>query len=195
MQKKINKTSSFLRNSYFRPPTGFTLVELLVVIGIISLTIGTVSSLLLSGISSQSRILAEQEVSDQVSYLLEYMGRALRMAKKDDLGGVNCLSGDKVNYEINPEKNAIKFRNYRDECQRFFLDGNQIKEERTGIVLPLTSPALKINSLKFDLSGESQADKIQPKITIFLEIEGRGRNPPKIQIQTTISQRNLDVKY
>jgi prepilin-type N-terminal cleavage/methylation domain-containing protein len=174
---------------------GFTLVEMLVVIGIFSLIVGAISGIFLSGILSQRRILAEQEISDQTSYLLEYIGRALRMAKKDDLDGVNCLLGDKVNYEINSAKNEIKFRNYKDECQRFFLDGNQVKEERSGIILPLTSSALKVNSLKFELFGESQADDFQPKVTIFLEIEGRGRNPPKIQIQTTISQRNLDVQY
>jgi prepilin-type N-terminal cleavage/methylation domain-containing protein len=97
---------------------GFTLVEMLVVIGIFSLIVGAISGIFLSGILSQRRILAEQEISDQTSYLLEYIGRALRMAKKDDLDGVNCLLGDKVNYEINSAKNEIKFRNYKDECQR-----------------------------------------------------------------------------
>jgi prepilin-type N-terminal cleavage/methylation domain-containing protein len=172
----------------------FTLIEMLVVIGIFSLIIGAVSDLFLSGIFSQKKILTEQDLLNQTGYLLEYMGRALRMAKKDDIGGVNCLPGEKVNYKVNPAQNEIVFRNYNNECQRFFLDGTQIKEEKNGIVLPLTSSALKVDSLKFSISGQEQTDNLQPRVTIFLEIEGQ-KYQPKIKIQTTISQRDLDVQY
>lgn len=180
---------------------GFTLVEMLVVIGLFSLIGGSIVALFVSGISSQRKILATQELLDQTSYVLEFMGRALRMAKKDDVGGkVNCLSGDKVNYELTRGNQGIKFRNYKDECQEFYLEGDRLMEARkkgdeATTTLPLTSSALKVNSLKFHLSGAGQGDNLQPRVTIFLEISGRGKNPPTIKIQTTISQRDLDVQY
>lgn len=169
---------------------GITLVEMLVVIGIFSLIAGAISGPFLSGISSQRKILANQEILDQTSYVLEYMSRALRMAKKDQNG--TCIPA-KTNYQ--KLANGIKFLNYNNECQQFYLEQSQLKENKAGTILPLTSNLIKVRSFRIQLSGETQTDNLQPRVTIFLEVEGRGKNPPKIQIQTTISQRNLDVQY
>lgn len=170
---------------------GLTLVEMLVAIGIFSSIVGTITGLFLSSLSSQKRILATQELLDQTSYVLEYMSRALRMAKKD-LNGT-CIQS-KTNYATT--SNGIEFLNYTGkECQKFYLENNQLKEFKAGQTLPLTSQFIKVKSFKILLSGENQEDNLQPKITIFLDVEGRGKNPPKIQIQTTISQRDLDVRY
>lgn len=168
----------------------FTLIEMLVVIGIFSLVAGSISGLFISGIISQRKILATQELMDQTSYVLEYMSRALRMAKKD-LNGT-CIPA-KTNYQ--KLSNGIKFLNYNTQCQQFYLDGTQLKERKDVTTLPLTSNSIKVNYFRIQLSGETQDDKVQPRVTIFLEVEGRGKNPPKIQIQTSISQRDLDVQY
>jgi prepilin-type N-terminal cleavage/methylation domain-containing protein len=174
---------------------GFTLIELLVVIAIFSIGIGSITGIFISGLSSQRRILAEQDILNQIGYAIEYMGRAIRMAKKDDISisgqTKNCLSGNKVNYET-PTESEIKFRNYQNQCQRFYLSSNQIFEEKDGTVLALTSPKIKVNTLKFKIFGESQDDTYQPRVAIFMEIESRGK---KLQFQTTISQRDIDVKY
>lgn len=181
----------------------FTLVEMLVVIGIFSLVLEAIVGIFISAVSIQRKILSQNEVLDQISYALEYMGKAIRMAKKDDIEiygqTINCLSGEKTNYEIS--SNSIKFRNYKNECQRFFLAEDKISEERitpttiTTTILPLTSPKLKVNSLQFRVNGQTQDDILQPSVTILLEIEGRGKNIPKMRIQTTISQRDADVQY
>jgi len=68
------------------------------------------------------------------------------------------------------------------QLQRDFLK----KQEETH---PLTLPGLVIEELKFKLQGESSADNLQPRVTIFLKIG----SPLKIELQTTISQRNLDI--
>lgn len=177
---------------------GFTLVEILTVIGIFSLISGAVVGIFLLGVNSQKRILATQELLDQGSYVLEYMGKALRMAKKDDIEigkiTVNCLEGEKVNYEIKEEGRKIRFRNYLNQCQEFYLEGDKIMEKR-GEADPLSLTSLKVLSLKFSLQGELQDDETQPRVTISLKIQGRGKNPPILTLQTTVSQRDLDVKY
>jgi len=117
------------------------------------------------------------------------------MAKKDDLGGINCLSGDKVNFELTHSGNGIKFRNYKDECQEFYLDGKRIFENKNGNVLPLTSANLEVNFLKFQIFGETQSDKIQPRVMTSFEIQKKGQSETKTRFQTTISQRDLDVQY
>lgn len=175
---------------------GYTLLEIMVGI-VVFLIIGVIlTDLFTSTVFNQKMILYLQELLDETSYLLEYMGRALRMAKKDDIGGVNCLLGDKVNYEIDPSGSSIKFRNSQNECQKFFLENNQIKQEKSGQILPLTSSKIKVNSLRFNVLGETQNDTFQPRVAILLEISiPIGKIQKKIQIQTMISQRDLDVKY
>lgn len=197
---------------------GFTLAELLVVTFVVSLILGATIDLFLSAIASQKRNLAKQELLNQISFVLDYISRELRMAKKDDLEGENCLAGEKVNYEIGEEdkkiyeieeegkkiflkeSKKISFKNFEGKCQSFYFD------EQSGTIktkvwtsskeeydLPITS--VKINLLKFLICGEEQGDGLQPRVTILLEAETKEKRPIQIKFQTTISQRDLDVSY
>jgi prepilin-type N-terminal cleavage/methylation domain-containing protein len=184
--------------------TGFTLVEMLVAITIFSVTTGVISGIYVSGINQQRRALVSQTILDQTSFALEYMSRALRMAKKELSNPPDCLSQRGLNYEITHSGSGLKFINHLqdDDCQEFFLEGGLLKYRRNigkalEETLPLISNKIEIVSLKFNLAGESQNDDLQPRLTIFLEISGKGalEGSQKIKIQTSISQRNLDVSY
>ena len=176
----------------------FTLIELLVVIAIFSMVVGAITNAFFSSISAQRKMLAEQELLNQVSYVLEYMGRAIRMAKKDDIEifgqEINCLGGENVNFETSSNFDSIKFRNYQNQCQKFYLENEAIWEEKgeQSQSFPLTSTStLRITNLKFQVSGDSEGN--QPRVTISLEVESaKIKNPPKLYFQTTISQRDLN---
>lgn len=179
----------------------FTLIELMVAVLIFSLIITAVSGIFISSLKSQRRTLTYQKVLDQTSYVLEYMSRTLRMAKKD-LTGVCNITPSKSNYEKTRAGNGLKFMNYKDECWEFFIENNQLKERRkigtfAEETLDLTSGELKITALNFNLKGESQNDDDQPRVTFSLSAKGADfiSDQPDIKIQTTVSQRNLDVKY
>lgn len=177
----------------------FTLIELMVATAIFLMILTMISGFFISAIRAQRMVLANQEVSDQISYALEYMSRSLRMAKKEL--GEGCLSQRGLNYESTRGGSGLKFINTLEgnDCQEFFLENNQLKywKRSTGQTFPLTSNTLKINSLIFNLIGQHQDDDFQPRVTIFLEMSRKGSEGEslKIQIQTTISQRNLDVQY
>ncbi|MDO8436187.1 MAG: type II secretion system protein, partial [bacterium] len=175
----------------------FTLIELMVAVLVFSIIAAAASGILISSLKSQKRILAEQRILGQTSYILEYMSRTLRMAKKDLIG--DCINV-KMNYEKTRAGNGLQFINYKDECWEFFLDNNELKERRKiGTVdeeiLSLTSSNLKVNSLNFNLIGRPVDDNSQPRVTFSLSVRGVdfGVSQPDIKIQTTISQRNLDV--
>ena len=193
---------------------GYTLIEVMVAVGIFTIVIAAPTGFFVSSLKGQQKALASQEVLDETSYALEYISRSLRMAKKE----LNCESkltpntcvclknaGYGTNYELihEDEKKGIKFTNYRNQCQEFFLDinDNRLKEVKDGgEAIPLTSDDLEIVSFKIvPQDSWGQNDNKQPKITLFLEVKGiesaRPELQPKIQIQTTISQRNLDVTY
>jgi type II secretory pathway pseudopilin PulG len=185
---------------------GFTLVEILAGIFIFVLVVGTATSLLISAFNAQKRALAIREVIDGASYVIDYMSRAISMAKKDDLEirGIefHCLPGyDFRNYYVDSSNPQITFRTYKlNECQSFFLDlgSKRIKERKTGQNYPvaeenyLTPEGLEVTNLKFFVQGDDQYDNLQPKVTIFLEIQKRGQPATKISLQTTITQKDLD---
>jgi len=181
-------------NSVTTKSKGLTLIEMLVAVTVFAITVGIISGLFISATRTQRKTLAAQEILNQTSYLLEYMSRALRMARKD-LNG-DCLTNAGDNYEIITD--GIRFIDYNGICTEFFLESGRIERKIGSDPLELTSDNLQVNSLWFYLSGETQTDIFQPRVTISLEIESKRPvtgSPPKIQIQTSISQRNLDVQY
>lgn len=185
-------------NNKLKKDRGFTLVEMLVAIFIFTLVIGAMVGLFISGIRGQKNALTTQRLLDQTSYNLEYMSRALRMALKEgQQDGPDCLSQDGLNYEV--VNSRLRFINHleNDDCQEFFLDGTRLKQTKEGEELFLTSDNLEVASLNFNLIGESQTDTNQSRVTLSLKIQGKGPTievMPEIRIQTTISQRNLDVR-
>lgn len=184
----------------------FTLIELLVAVFIFTLVVGLSSAVFISGIQLQRRALASQKLLDEVGYALEYMSRAIRMAKKEryctdpaDPATCYCLtgSGHGYNYEITREGKGLKFINYKNECQEFFWEAadNQLKESKDGgQAVAFTSAGFEVKSFNIQLSGESQEDNEQPRVTFFLEIKSKGLGGPEVQLQTTISQRNPDIQ-
>ncbi len=173
------------------PNKGFTLIEMVVAVAVFTLVVTMASGLFISSLRVQRQSLAYQVVLDQTSYATEYMSRALRMAKKDIAG--DCISA-KLNYEGTREGKGLKFKNYENVCQEFFwdTDTNQLKEIKGGEENFLTSNDLQILAFNINLAGVSQYDDLQPRITILLDIKGKEQS--NIKIQTTISQRNLDVR-
>ena len=170
---------------------GFTLIEILVAVSIFVLLVTAASGLFVSSLRAQRINLATQELLSQTSYLGEYMSRAIRMARKD-LDGA-CTGTKKLNYEF--INGCLKFRrDYEGECvcQQFCLVGERIKEIKGDRENYLTSPDLRVLAFGITLEGETQWDDRQPKVIISLEIEGKEET--KIEIQTTVSQRELDIK-
>jgi prepilin-type N-terminal cleavage/methylation domain-containing protein len=197
---------------------GFTLVELLVAVAVFSLTVAAASGIFISALQTQRKSLASQQILDQTSYSLEYMGRALRMAKKEKADPPACLTADLIpggrgtNYGTNLARDKIRFVSYDDRCQEFFLDGNQLKERKSptsttpsaadfGPPTPLTSNDVFVELFKVGPitdHGWSQDDDLQPRVTISLKLRGvsqKVEERPEIKIQTTVSQRDLDVQY
>jgi type II secretory pathway pseudopilin PulG len=187
----------------------FTIIELLISVAIFSIVIAVVSGIFISAQKAQRKTLAVQQVLSQTGYLMEHMSRSIRMAKKDLTGECLTAFGAKYNYETDAVgRDRIRFLNYRNQCQEFFLDSvsNQIRQRESidntalnfASSLPLTATST-IEVVSFNI-GPSESwrqppiDFNQPRITLFLEIKAKGENQPGIKFQTTISQRNIDIQ-
>ena len=166
---------------------GFTLIEILVASSVFALLVGASSGIFISSLKSQRQSLATQDVLNQTSYLMEYMSRAIRMAQKDMTGA--CTGTSKLNYAFDGQ--CLKFANYQGTCQQFCLVGTRLQDAGGNY---LTSASSTVSAFNVVLVGERQipTDYLQPKATVFLRIEGKEGS--KTEIQTTISQRNPDVR-
>jgi len=189
----MNKKYLNFITTYFRKQKGLTLIEILIAVAMLSMTIIAVSGLFVAGINYHRRVLATQELIDQTSYIMEYMSRALRMAKRDANGG--CIQAGR-NYELTSD--GIKFLSSNGDCTEFYLDGGQIKKKIGALSWNLLSSTFTVKFLNFSISGEDSppTDTYQPRVTIILDVSGRAignTGSPRVQVQTTVSQRNLDI--
>ena len=138
------KSKIIIKNS----SAGFTLVEMIVVMAVFLMIIGGAVGIFLSIIANQRRILSEQEILNQTSYIEEYMSKALRMATKDGLGnclvdvsmpsrethpGYSYLLTRQVTDGANTYYTGIKFLNQsnldslgKPICQEFYLDNSDL---------------------------------------------------------------------
>ena len=178
---------------------GFTLIELLITMTVFSIVITTSLGLFSSAFREQRKSIASIYLLNEASYVTEYMSRALRMAKKDLAGA--CIDS-KYNYQ-NPgdDTSKIRFLNYHEKCQEFILDGNELKVGISNTSIPptekdfLTPSNLVVEDLNFKIVGGTQDDELQPKVTFILKIKTEELKPQELNLQTTISQRDLDVEY
>jgi type II secretory pathway pseudopilin PulG len=214
--------------------TGFTLIELIISTAIFMLIIGVAVVIFVYVAQHQRRILADQELMNQISYVQEYMSKALRMAKTASSEEDNmCLEGNDADGYIylltRPDSQTgffkgIKFINQsdNDSCHEIFLDNitdpdnpvlKELKNtENENSAVALTSKNLKIEFVRFGINGENGSvatspnssgnfagakrdDDRQPRVTVILGVKILSDAEEKVRIfQTTISQRNLNVK-
>jgi len=160
---------------------GFTLIELVVVMAVFLLIMGSALGIFISIVQHQKRVLSQQELLNQASYFVEQMTKGLRMARKDLTG--DCLGTPGYVYLLEDldgntgKYRSIKFINASDtditrpdgSCQKYCLDNSDpdnpvLKELKNrgkdgnwscGSGTQATSTNLKINSLGFILNGDS----------------------------------------
>ena len=186
---------------------GYTITEILVGITIFMILSAASVDFFVSSLEMQQKALISQRLLDNASYSLEYMGRALRMAKKHESPDI-CAFLEAKNYELTTRgQGGIKFLNYDNQCLEFYLNNIPNSSNNFNLMVfdyannkeyPLTPDYLNVISFKITLSGDNVVkDDLQPKVTLFLEVQGKqSKKPelqPKIKIQTTVSQRNLDI--
>ena len=186
---------------------GLTLIELLVAVAILAFAMIATVGIFTASVRGQTKNLAYQELFNQTGYVIEYTGRALRMAKKDVLG--DCVGTFYLNYLKTEGGKGIRFLNYRNKCQEFRLNvaTDRFQERESddntslnfGSWVDLTSD--NIEMVSFNIGPDSswdQNDFEQSRVTLFFKVMGasdrfKSAEQPIITAQTTVSQRNLDV--
>lgn len=188
---------------------GVTIIELVVVLAIFALMIIATASIFISAIQQQKGTLRDQELLNQVDYVIEYMSRTMRMAVNDTNG--DCLGPDYAGYDYvlthfdssSGFYQGIKFSSSYDGCHEFFLDTDGIlKSLRPDDIYNILSPSqfnnFTIKYIRFIINGDKAwssnppSSLFQPRVTIALDVLTNTASSPREKIfQTTISRRDL----
>ncbi len=155
---------------------GFTLIEVIVVMGVFLFIIGVAISIFISVVQNQKKVLSEQQLISQISYVEEYMSKALRMAAVDNTANGSCVPKGYI-YLLTDHDNdnqtfeGIRFFNQSSgDCQEFYIDNTadslhpvlkELKGSEPGYrasnndgAIAITSAGLKINYVKFSINGK-----------------------------------------
>lgn len=184
---------------------GFTLIETLVSLFIYGVMSIALMNIFVSTLNTQSRILQNQDLMSQSSYALEHMGKIIRMAEKDETG--NCAPAGEA-YKVENGIKSITFLAYDSKsesykCTQFLLEDNAIKEAKSTddtvanlqTAQAITSSSVVVSDLAFSVTGDTSGESpaLQPKTTIMINMRYNSSNPPRLIMQTSISQRKLDL--
>ena len=169
--KRILYLKSYISNL----KDGFTIVELLVAMGVFIVLLGIVVGTFIGSLKSQRSIVALMLANDNASLVLEQMAREIRTGKSFSISG-----------------NQLIFENASDEDVAYRVN-NEAIERGTGLPArfsPITSNAVKVTDLDFIILPQANWP---PRITIRLEVGSRNLELGSVKtvIQTTVSGRNI----
>ena len=175
---------------------GFTLLEMIVSLGIFAIAALLATSSLLSLTDAQKKAYSLQSAYDNIRFALETIAKDIRTgdifycgASFDDLPAVpapkDCaLGGPSLTYK-NVTGNNIAYRVLNSKIEKF-VDGVPVGD--------MTSSDMTINTLTFYVLGSPPSDNLQPRLTIIIQgTAGSGRSASKLNLQTTISQRKIGI--
>ncbi len=193
MKKKIFKPKILL------PIKGFTLVELMISIGvfliIITISLGAILSVLDAGREAR----ALKSVLTNLNFAVEAISREIKFGTNYYCGTTtsntwtpqNCTGGG------NPPQGSITFTASDGTTDVIFrLNGTQIEKsvDNGNTYIGVTSPEIVVQDLKFYVFGALNTDTSQPRV--FMILRGYAGTKPTSQsrfiVQTSVSQRVLD---
>ena len=176
---------------------GMTLLETMVALGLFSLVIVFTMGLFISGIKSQARASEMNLVNNEASFLLERMGREIRMANKiDDMqirdynGGGTPNPGPRINFTNHESKSAVYCQADSSGVCASGVSAVAVSVGYDGSFVPISSPNVKVTDLQFYSNGDLVASPAeQPIITILLELESSRDPSVTIKLQTSVVPR------
>src|SRR3989338_3109725 len=164
---------------------GFTLIELIVALGVFMMVMTITLSAFLNIMDIQKKTEAFRKVNDNLNFAMEAMMREIREGK--GYSAADCSGAD------------FCFTNKDGKAVKYQLNGGGYMErkEEADEWLRMTSDGIKITRLSFFVSGGktySSGERQQPLVTISIGGESgeKEKLKSKLDLQATVSQRKLD---
>jgi prepilin-type N-terminal cleavage/methylation domain-containing protein len=192
---------------------GFTLVEVLVAIGLFSILVAIAAGGFVNALRTQRQVAALVTAQSNASLALEQMTREIRT------GYLFCDSTDPANPNTvnnNPVLSMpcashcvvsgdgdiwtcdlLDFYNAQSEDVDYSLAGGQLmRSANGGTAQSITGGTVSVSYLKFIIFGNIEGDQWAPRITISMGVAPRSTDPAIanniLNLQTTASAREID---
>lgn len=185
---------------------GFTLVELIVALGLFIVVMTVATSALLSLTDINRKVESMRIAYDNLNLALESMARELRAGKAYTCGKTSVIPALNLasvgsDCNITEGKSSIGFYSQDGDTIVYRKNGNAIERQRSGEpgFSAITSPNIVIDRLTFGVFGTSpfsppSTDLTQPKVIISISgTAGTGETESKFNIHTSVTQRIQDI--
>lgn len=167
---------------------GFTLLEMIVAIGVFSIAILISIGAFLNLENAEKKIQADIETQNNLRFALEIMSKEIRTGTSyhcslnPGVEPIDCPSG----------LNSLAFKNTSGQTIIYRQNSNRVEKSSDGgaFFQPLTASNITVENLKFYVVGALTGDNIQPRVLIGLKAIGQiGRAQSEFVLQTAVSQR------
>lgn len=169
---------------------GYTLIELMVAIGLFAFVMTLTSGAYLLIISINRKTQALASGVDNLSFALESMTRTIRTGKSYNCGNIgDCPSGSQTFSVVDINGKQVTYT----LGSQAGVSGQVGDITANGV--PLTSPAINVSSLTFVGIGTSPSDAVAPHVTIKVVgtvSSGPGKTEP-FTIETGATMRGVDI--
>lgn len=192
MQKFLNKKNIRL--------SGFTLVEMLVAVGLFTVVAAISLGAVLTIFDSNNKSQSSKTVVDNLNLALENMTRTVRFGRNYHCGiSGNLTSPSDCDNTVGSSDMVVSFNS---DIVVYRLCGTSIKMSSTGSgvtdcedpnMLSITSPDTVVQHLKFYIFGTG-VDDIQPYVIAVIKgyVGKKQTTQTTFSLQTMMSRRNLD---
>lgn len=186
---------------------GFTLIEMIVAVGLFAVVMLVSTAALLSLVGANRKAHALQSVMNNFSVALDGMVRSVRMGSEYHCGAgdittpQSCEDGDtKLAFKPFCEEDCDSLERWvyaYDTNGTFCGQGRLCKSENNGNnYYAVTAGDVSIDDLTFYVIGTTRGDTIQPKVVVAVSGTAGGsdvKTSTTFSIQATAVQRILDI--
>ncbi len=169
---------------------GYTLLELIVAVGIFSLVMLAATGAYIALINVDRQARAVNDVVTNLSFAVDTMGREIRTGTDYKCGN---LSGASAN--CSTPRSSFGFVDSSGRTVLYSQEGGQIIATIDGVTSPLTDPRITVETLSFYVRGVGTGDDMQPQATVAIygTIDTGHGNSTSLSVQVGATQRLLEL--
>jgi prepilin-type N-terminal cleavage/methylation domain-containing protein len=188
---------------------GFTLVELLVAIGLFSILFAIAGGGFVNALRAQRQISAMMAAESNIGIALEEMAREIRTGylfchdpitaegvskcdvPTDPVYSRHCVLDAQTTW---PVCSDLEYYNANSEKVDYVLKNGILERGKNDVYQPITGNNVTVRSLSFVIHGNKEGDQWNPRITITV---GVAPNDPSVSwdtvnLETSVSAREID---
>ena len=182
------------RKTKFFFESGFTLLEMIVSIGLFSVLVVAAIGIMLGVSNAQIKAANLQAVQDNIRFSLELMTKELRTGQKYNLSSACAVQGLEISFDTAAgEKRTY----YLDSAKKAIMKVKGTPTPSCDNAVQFTGEDILVNTFTLSLRGQAVGPNDgQPMITISLKISSadpRFGPQTNMNLQTTVVQRIRDL--